>query len=218
MLTTLQNVTLQKLEEKLASAEGPEVTVSKRDLSWLIVNARALDGLLCRVNGVTAFVRHGNKVPHEKLINLCNYQIEVEKAQCQQSTSRPREWDPRIVEACKATLRSYDLLIEDPKGARPLWENYGDACHVCNVVYKVMGVTDTTTCEQDCWLCPLALDGNHSTCVDKSAAGNEGTFDRLFRAITECDGPADLVRAATARKEFLIQRLKNNGVDIDGQA
>lgn len=38
-----------------------------------------LNVLLCYVNGVTAWHRHGNKIPKIKLDNLSNIQIEIEE-------------------------------------------------------------------------------------------------------------------------------------------
>jgi hypothetical protein len=38
-----------------------------------------LDRLLTAVNGITAYHRHGNAIPNNKLERLCNLQIEIEK-------------------------------------------------------------------------------------------------------------------------------------------
>lgn len=40
---------------------------------------RMIVSLLCKVNKVTSYFRHGQKIPEKSLIDLSNYQIEFEK-------------------------------------------------------------------------------------------------------------------------------------------
>ena len=66
-------------EEELNLLECKKIPLKRDTLLYLIRCARGLDRLLCHVNGVTAWHRHGNKVPEKKLTELCNVQIDVEE-------------------------------------------------------------------------------------------------------------------------------------------
>ena len=44
-----------------------------------MISRQELESLLCKVNKVTAYHRHGNKIPKRALDELSNYQIDIEE-------------------------------------------------------------------------------------------------------------------------------------------
>lgn len=70
---------LQDLYDTARADQGALAHEKKRLTADLAAMKEQLERLLNRVNAVTAFHRHGNSIPKQKLDDLANRQIEVEQ-------------------------------------------------------------------------------------------------------------------------------------------
>lgn len=121
------------------------------------------------------------------------------------------KYSQKVLDAALKTIEAYDKAIaaRSVKG----WEGYGD-WRCCRMCISCLVTTDI----YDCKLCPLSRDGQGQSCVFDRYCKNEPTFNDLMK-VTGVNGSGYnkpyVVKVLTARRAFLIKRLKENGVEVE---
>jgi len=132
---------------------------------------------------------------------------------------------PEMLKACQRMLLAYDALIEDPECHRDAWvRGYGCACLLCAAVGDRAGkqqyceyvarVPDPRTCVT---YCPLGFGFKlYSSCVPPCVYGGGAaqTYLVLRNDLKDQVSSPTLIRAAKARRRFLVKKLRAAGIIV----